>query len=81
MPESAVKSIAIGHIDAEKAPKTCPHAPREGLPRGTLGLRFAPWLGSSSVNMSASLQGLLLPTLGVVGRQLSSQGRTPLPPA
>ena len=55
MPESAVKSIAIGHIDAEKAPKSCPHAPWEGLPRGTLSLRVAPWLGSSSVNMSASL--------------------------
>lgn len=81
MPESAVKSIAIGHIDAEKAPKTCPRASREGLPRGTLSLRFASWLGSSSVNMSASLQGFLLPTLGVVRRQLSSQGRTPLPPA
>lgn len=40
MPESAVKSIAIGHIDAEKAPKTCPRASREGLPRGTLSLRL-----------------------------------------
>lgn len=81
MPESAVKSIAIGHIDAEKAPKTCSRASREGLPRGTLSLRLAPWLGSSSVSMRASLQGFLLPTLGVVGRQLSPQSRTPLPPA
>lgn len=71
-PESVVKSVALGHMAAK-----CPRKARV-LPRipfvGALALRSVPWLSSSSGDLSASVQGPLLPTLHVDGRRLGPQG-------
>lgn len=64
MPESVGKSIAAGHV-AAKTVLTAVHV----LPGSALLGATPPWRRSSSVHVSASGQGSLLPPLDGVGRR------------